>query len=153
MIERIVCLDTSVLIKALTDEAPPSESLAARRLLRDAVAGSRLVAPAFAWTEAGSILRKKLRRGELDWEAAVTAWRDFSDLPIEYLEEPAIREEAWNIAQELGLPTLYDAAFIACAIVTAQKDPGSCEFWTADRALIVRAANSRLDFVRDLAQP
>jgi predicted nucleic acid-binding protein len=41
----------------------------------------------------------------------------------------ALLTEAWDMAKELGLPTLYDAAYLALAKIC------DCEFWTADEAL------------------
>lgn len=148
MIERFVCLDTSVLIKALTDEEPASDSAIARHLLSTFVREYQVIAPALAWAEVGSVLRKKIRRGELDWAMAATAWDDFAHLPIEYLDEPKLRQRAWAIAHELQLSTLYDAAFLACAEVASAESSNPCQFWTADQALVARA-RPRYRYVHD----
>lgn len=55
MSDRTLCLDTSILIKYLT---PDEQEEAATTLVLGALQdGSRLVAPAWAWAEVGSVLR------------------------------------------------------------------------------------------------
>ena len=89
-----------------------------------------LVAPAFAWAEVGSVLRKKVRMGLLTTEEAKGCYQDFCNLPIDYVNEELLRVRAWEIAEQYQLPTLYDAAFLACA--QSQK----ADFWTADKVLL-----------------
>ena len=96
MTERLVCLDTSVLIEYLAPEEHPD---AAARLVLDALAqGARLIAPAFAWAEVGSVLRKKVRAGLLQAGTADTLWRDFLELPLEWVDGPGVRALAWRVA-------------------------------------------------------
>ncbi|MGL5941859.1 MAG: type II toxin-antitoxin system VapC family toxin [Waterburya sp.] len=49
---------------------------------------------------------------------------------IDYLNQESLRARAWEIAQQYQLPTLYDAAFLACA--ESQK----AQFWTSDKVLL-----------------
>ncbi|MEH2291814.1 type II toxin-antitoxin system VapC family toxin [Nostoc sp.] len=67
------------------------------------------------------------------------------ELPIDYIQEEAIRAIIWKIADKYGLSTLYDAAFLACA------ESASAEFWTADAAL-VRQLTPRLAYLRELGE-
>ena len=126
-------LDTSVLVKALVPE--PGSDRAAALLARAVGANGRLVAPAFSWTEVGSVLLKKVRTGEMDSKGAGDLWADVLGLGIEYLDGDSIREAAWRIASEYGLPSLYDAAFLATAEVLCAQGSG-VEFWTADLDLV-----------------
>ncbi|NES20024.1 MAG: type II toxin-antitoxin system VapC family toxin [Symploca sp. SIO3E6] len=88
------------------------------------------VAPAFAWAEVGSVLRKKVRLGAITTSQAIGFYDDFCQMPVDYLDSNAIRAKTWEIAQQFSLATLYDAAFLAVAELE------SAEFWTADQSLL-----------------
>jgi predicted nucleic acid-binding protein len=142
-VTRILCLDTSVWIPYLVPEIyqPQARTLVAEVLSLNL----RLVAPAFAWAEVGSVLRKKTRTGVITTEEAQGFFEDFCELPIDYIEEEEIRTRSWEIAEQYGLSTLYDAAFLACA------ESVSAEFWTADAAL-VRQLIPRPTYLRELGE-
>ena len=57
------------------------------------------------------------------------------------LTSEALLKEAWDMAKELGLSTLYDTAYLALA------KPYNCEFWTADEVLI-NSLEGRLPWAR-----
>jgi predicted nucleic acid-binding protein len=138
-----LCLDTSVWIPYLV---PETYQLQARVIVEEALSLSiPLVAPAFAWAEVGSVLRKKTRMGVMTTEEALGFFEDFCELPIDYIEEEAIRVRSWEIAEQYRLLTLYDAAFLACAEMT------SAEFWTADSAL-VRQLTPRPTYLREIGK-
>ncbi|MBD6618642.1 type II toxin-antitoxin system VapC family toxin [Komarekiella sp. 'clone 1'] len=140
---RVLCLDTSVWIPYLVPEVYQSQ---ARTLVAEALSLSiRLVAPAFSWVEVGSVLRKKTQIGVITTEEAQGFFEDFCELPIDYIEEEAIRTKSWEIAEQYGLSTLYDAAFLACVEST------SAEFWTADAAL-VRQLIPRPAYLREIGE-
>jgi predicted nucleic acid-binding protein len=142
-VTKVLCLDTSVWIPYLVPEVYQSQ---ARTLVAEALGLSiRLVAPAFAWAEVGSVLRKKTRMGVITTEEAQGFFEDFCELPIDYIEEEVIRIKSWEIAEQYGLSTLYDAAFLACVETT------SAEFWTADAAL-VRQLTPRPTYLRELGE-
>ncbi|NEU73337.1 type II toxin-antitoxin system VapC family toxin [Hassallia byssoidea VB512170] len=125
---RVLCLDTSVWIPYLVPEIYQPQ---ARIIVEEALSlNLRLVAPAFAWAEVGSVLRKKTRMQVITTEEAQGFFEDFCELPIDYIEVEEIRAKTWEIAEQYKLPTLYDAAFLACA------ESISAEFWTADAALV-----------------
>jgi predicted nucleic acid-binding protein len=147
----LVCLDTSVLIRCLaTDEQTP----AAVRLLETAVRdGADLVAPAFAWAEVASVLRKKLRAGLLQPDEAHALWTAFLDLPIAYLDTRPLRERAWVLAEQYALPTLYDAAFLACTELAPAPPTAEREFWTADAVLVQQLGPQSPGYVRQLGAP
>jgi predicted nucleic acid-binding protein len=142
-VTRVLCLDTSVWIPYLVPEVFQSQAVT---LVAEALSlNIRLVAPAFAWAEVGSVLRKKTRLGVITTEEALGFFEDFCELPIDYIEEEAMRSKSWEIAEKYGLSTLYDAAFLACAEMT------SAEFWTADAAL-VRQVTPRPAFLREIGE-
>ncbi len=140
---RALCLDTSVLIQYLV---PEGLQVQAEALVLEAVENTvRIVAPAFAWAELGSVLRKKIRAGLITAEEAQGCFDDFCQLPIEYIDTEQIRAKAWEIAEQYKLPTLYDAAFLAC---TESVGVG-CQFWTADKTLL-NQLGQKLAYVREL---
>jgi predicted nucleic acid-binding protein len=142
-VSRILCIDTSVWIPYLVPEEYQPQ---ARALVEEALNLSlRLVAPAFAWAEVGSVLRKKNRMGVIIDEEAQGCFEDFCELPIDYVEEETIRVRSWEIAAQYELPTLYDAAFLACA------ESVSGEFWTTDTAM-VRKLTPRPPYLRELTE-
>lgn len=142
-----LCLDTGVWIQFLVIEEP-ARNAAARRLVTRALATGRLIVPAFAWAEVGSVLRKKVRQGTLTFDEVAAQWSRFGALPIEFADGAALRNRAWEIAQQYGLPTLYDAAFLACAEVAAAMPQASVEFWTTDEALLKSLGSNRPPYVR-----
>jgi len=140
-----VCLDTSVFLKWLSVESeawvPQAVSLIERS--RDAI-----IAPAFAWAEVGSALRRKVRMGALTEEEMGRAWLAFLGLGVRFVNTEALVQRAWQLAAELDLPTLYDASFLATAELA---EGGPCPFWTADEEL-VRHLAGRKPYVRRLAE-
>lgn len=147
----LLCLDANVWIKLLVFEDPPALRAAARRLITRVELGSAvLVAPAFSWAEVGSVLRKKVRTAELTEADGRDSWQDFSTRPIAYVDTPRVRARAWEIAQQYNLPTLYDAAYLACTELAEVEDPGEREFWSADERLLVYLGDQMPSYVRQL---
>lgn len=152
MAEGIVCLDTGVWVKSLVVEEPLEHSEAAARLVVRALAADRLVAPSFAWAEIGSVLRKKVRQGRLVPDQAGELWSRYISLPIEFTETPAMRATAWEIAARYALPTLYDAAFLACLEIRVAEGGAEGVFWTTDHELLRALGTRRPPYVRVLGQ-
>lgn len=112
MPRRVVCLDTSVWIKYLTpEEGTDKANTLVETLLSE---GAHIIAPSWMWAEVGSVLLKKVRRGILDADEADEIWKAFQQMNIEYVDTQDIRQHTWELARTLSLPTLYDAAFLAC---------------------------------------
>ncbi|MBE9079244.1 type II toxin-antitoxin system VapC family toxin [Romeria aff. gracilis LEGE 07310] len=125
---RVLCLDSSVIVPYLV---PEDNSQKAEALIQEAILTSiRIVVPCFAWAEVGSVLLKKVRQKLLTSEESQACFEDFQMLPLEFIDRSSLRNRAWAIAAEHHLPTLYDAAFLACAELCG------AEFWTADQVLI-----------------
>lgn len=135
-----LCLDTSVLVRPLVEEEGSDEAAALP------TAGTRLVGPPFAWAEAGSVLRKKVRQ-ELDKDLAREAWLAFVGLPMRTVDGDAVCRRTWDIARDPADFALYDVAFVAAA----ERSPfGPCDLVTAGRAFYERAKD-RYPCVRLLA--
>ncbi|BAZ13770.1 hypothetical protein NIES4071_56100 [Calothrix sp. NIES-4071] len=140
---RVLCIDTSVWIPYLVPEQYQAQ---ATIVIDEALSQNiRIVAPTFAWAEVGSVLRKKTRAGSITIQEAQEIFEDFCELPVDYIDTQAIRVRAWNIAVDYGLPTLYDAVFLACA------ESFSAEFWTADIAMI-RQLVPRPSYIHELTE-
>ena len=150
VVEAIICLDTAVWIKFLVTEEPAELTNLASELVRQVLTTARIVAPAFAWAEIGSVLRKKVRHLALTPGDAEALWTSFGALPIEYIEGGALRARAWQIAERYGLPTLYDAAFLACIELAPAPDVVTREFWTVDKELLRMLQSDRPPYVREL---
>jgi len=142
----VVCLDAGVWIKALVAEEGSDR---AARLVADVTVGGRVVAPAFCWAEVGSVLRQKVRAGEITVEESVEAWADFLAMPIDFLDESAVRDRAWSLAERFAQPTLYDAAYLA---VTELPNGATREFWTADQTLFDALLSGRPAYVHHLSE-
>lgn len=127
MIEAL-CIDTSVMMKYLCPDEQTPQAIA---LITEALTQqTRLVAPCFAWAEVGSVLRKKVRAKLLTSAEADQLYAAYLNLPIDYIDTQILQHNAWQLATQYGMPTLYDAVFLACA------ESESANFWTADDALL-----------------
>lgn len=143
---RILCLDTSVFIKYLVSA---EYELSAATLVLEAIEGSaRIIVPYFTWTEIGSVLRKKVRAKLINTEQASELFTAFCDLPIEYLDNSILRARAWTLAEQYQMPTLYDAAFLACTEAVGDN----CEYWTADRKLLNQLGQAKPFYVNELPE-
>ena len=97
-----------------------------------------LAAPPLMWSEARSALHETAWRGEIDAHDADTARLRLEDCPVERLEHRELGEEAWRIANELGLAKTYDAEYLAAARLRDAR------VVTADARLVHAAAATGL---------
>jgi predicted nucleic acid-binding protein len=134
-----VCIDASLAVKLLVQE-PYSDRAAF--LWRDWTEGDiERIVPSFFPFEVTSTIRRKCKRKQLTEEEAEEAFNIFAALDFVVLKPKALLREAWDMAKELGLPTLYDTAYLALAKLC------NCEFWTADEVLI-NSLQGKLSWVR-----
>jgi predicted nucleic acid-binding protein len=98
---------------------------AALRLLRSE---NILLAPDLLWAEAGNILWKKRRRGELKDDPAVSILADLRRLPLQIHSSQDLSETAWHIASSHDR-SFYDSLYIALS------DHQACPLVTADSKL------------------
>ena len=82
-------------------------------------------------------------------EQSESLWLQFLTLRVDFIDFVELRRRAWEITARYRLPTLYDAAFLACSEVGT---PGSSPvpFWTADGALLTQLGTDRPSYVRHL---
>ena len=92
------CINTSVWIPYLVPEIlqPQARNLTVSLLTSNV----RLVAPAFAWVEVGSVLRKKVRLEAVTASQAAESYDDFCQMPVDYLNSNAICAKTWASALE-----------------------------------------------------
>ena len=104
------------------------------------LAPETLAAPPLMWSEARSALHETAWRGEIEAADADAARRRLEACPVKRVDPPDLGEEAWGIAEELGLAKTYDAEYLALARLL------DCLMITLDRRL--RRGADRLGFVR-----
>lgn len=76
-------------------------------------------------------------------EQAELAFAAVQAIPLTLLEEEGQKQRAWELAKALGLPTVYDAHYLALAELRR------CGFWTTDDRLY-RKCRQKLPYVRHL---
>jgi len=136
------CVDASIVIKLVVEEpgSDLADALWAQWIQQDV----QIVAPALLRYEITAVLRKKVYRGQLSKEIANMALTAALDLKgIEYIDSPVLHLRALELASQFGLPTAYDAHYLALA------EQQNCEFWTADVRLTQRISQA-LPYLRQL---
>ncbi len=123
-----VCIDASLALKWVL---PEIYTRRAQELLRYWLTkGFTLIAPTPFIFEVASTLRNKVHRQIITQEEGSSALNQIRQGRIELIFSPNLVERAWEISEELRLPTAYDAFYLALA------EEESCEFWTADEKLV-----------------
>jgi len=138
-----VCLDASFVVRFLVDEksAPWTDALwdAWRRARRP------LAAPTLLYYEVSNALHRYVMAGDLTPEEAAALLDAALRLDITLYGDADLHRGALRLAQRLGLPTVYDAHYLALA------ERLGAELWTADRRL-VNAVRPYLPWVRLLGE-
>jgi len=135
-------LDTSAILKWVLNE---EDSEKARRILDGWLDGAlELIAPSLVFPEAGNVLARMVRHGNLTSQAAHTCFR----MVLEY--SPAIQDssELYELSLDLALEhrqSHYDCLFLALA--RAQK----CKLVTADEKFFrgMRQTFPEIQLLRD----
>ena len=136
------CVDASIVIKIVVQE--PGSDLADALWAQWIEQDVQIVAPALLRYEVTAVLGKKVYRKQLSEELAQMALVAALDLKgIEYIDTPAVHVRALEMASQFGLPTAYDAHYVALA------EQRNCEFWTAD-ARLYRCLSQSLPYLRQL---
>src|SRR5580692_9358320 len=99
MTER--CVDANVAIKwVIASETDRRNALA---LLQDSIrTGIMLIAPSLFPIEVDSIIRKRVHNGSLTAEEGVHAYEQLDAIPVQIVEEPALRHRAREIAEQFN---------------------------------------------------
>ena len=95
----------------------------------------RLVAPNLVRSQALALLLASVRRGEITEEVALQRHERLTELKMRLLGDRVSRRTAWNIAQQQGWDTTFDAEYLA--VTKLQADA----LVTIDPALAAKAAD------------
>jgi predicted nucleic acid-binding protein len=102
----VIVVDASVVVVALADDARDGDFARAR------LRGERLSAPELLDLEVVSVLRRQVRRGEIDVRRAALALDDLAMLPLERAPHRPLISRCWRLRENV---TMYDAAYVALA--------------------------------------
>jgi predicted nucleic acid-binding protein len=93
-------VDCSTVLQLARDglELPPSHELLAPTLLR---------------SQTLSALHEAVQRGEFEREAALAQLARIRAIPIRLLGDAVLRRRAWEVADQLGWASTYDAEYVA----------------------------------------
>jgi len=93
----------------------------------------KLLAPTLLRSQTLSMLHEAVRRREVAADVAHERLRRIGRMPIRLLGDAVLRRRAWDIADELGLTSTYDAEYLALTQLQADA------FVTLDAKLARRA--------------
>lgn len=125
----MIVVDASVAAKWLFPDEPHADRASAllHATLRE---GGRIVAPPLMPSEVTNIGRRRMvRRGLLLADAERLLDR-LLNIPLSILVPPGLYPRALNIASAYGLPSAYDAQYVALARML------DCNLWTDDQRLL-----------------
>ena len=102
---------------------------------RTVAAGRELLAPTLLRSQTLNALHEAVHRGELTADTARQHLATIGRMPIRLLGDAVLRRRAWDLADELGWASTYDAEYLALTQLQAHA------FVTLDRKLARRARN------------
>ncbi|HEY5100828.1 MAG TPA: type II toxin-antitoxin system VapC family toxin [Gaiellaceae bacterium] len=73
----------------------------------------KLLAPTLLRSQTLSLLHEAVQRGEIPAEAARDRLKRIGQMPIRLLGDAVLRRRAWDIAEQLGWASTYDAECVA----------------------------------------
>ena len=100
-----------------------------------------IIAPPLLRYEVVNAVHRMVRAGYVTSSWATQIVQSLETLPIQIRDYPGIHLDAFQIAQDLGLPASYDSHYLALA-----RREG-VDFYTLDHRL-VNTVKDRLDFIR-----
>lgn len=95
----------------------------------EVAAEHQLVAPTLVRSQALSALYQAARRGEITAEDGRERVRRINSLKVRFLGDKVLQSKAWQVADQLGWETTYDAEYVALTQLQADA------FITSDRNL------------------
>jgi predicted nucleic acid-binding protein len=72
-----------------------------------------LLAPTLLRSETLSALHEAVHRGEIEADVARERLARIGQMPIRLLGDAVLRRRAWEVADQLGWPSTYDAEYVA----------------------------------------
>lgn len=124
----MICVDTSLVVRALTDEEGHERAVALFEKWRRM--GESLIAPSLLPYEVASAFCRKTFSGDLKDSEALEAYRLFLQLGITLYDDPGWIEKAFLLAQSFRQRTPYDFAYLVAAEAHGTK------LYTADRKFV-----------------
>ena len=73
----------------------------------------KLLAPTLLRSQTLSVLHEAVQRGEIPAEVARERLKRIGQMPIRLLGDAVLRRRAWDIAEQLGWASTYDAEYVA----------------------------------------
>jgi predicted nucleic acid-binding protein len=122
-----VVVDASLALKWIEQEPYSTEASALLENWR--LRHCRLLAPALFVYEATNAIAKRVKREQLTLEAAKQRLAALLENGPALEQDPGINLRALEIMERFGLPSAYDAHYLALA------ETRQCECWTADERL------------------
>lgn len=124
----LICVDANVVVKLYTYEEYRD---AAVELLEEADStNTQIIAPDFIYAETASTIRKLVYRKLLTIENGALGLHLIKRLNLICFDVRDLYDNAWRIAAQFNLGSLYDAFYLALA------EQNNCHFWTADERFI-----------------
>lgn len=136
-----IVIDSGVLIASVVEETYTAQADAL--LNRIKTQELRIAAPPLLRYEVVATLRKLTHRGTINADDGVTLIKQALNTPIEWMLDDSLLERAYQLATEHGLPSAYDAQYLAVA------ERLGCELWTFDRRLF-NTVHDKLTWVNDV---
>ena len=110
---------------------------------------TELLAPTLLRSQTLSALHEAVAAGELTADLALERLATVSAMPIRLLGDAVLRRRAWEVAEQLGWASTYDAEYVALTLLQADA------FITLDRELARRVesivATATIDALRGAA--
>ena len=137
-----ICIDANVVVKWYTAEDFRDKAMALADECFDQ--GIEMIAPEVFFAEVSSAIRRKVHRKLLLPAEGLLAVGVLSRTEIIPYSLKDLYKGAWRIAETYGLPTLYDAYYLALS------EQRGCDFWTADERLVNSVSGlSYIKHIRD----
>ena len=125
---REICVDAILVVAWYSPDEDREKPVA---LLDDCFRfGIRTIAPDCIYAEVGSAIRRKVYRNLLEPDEGWMALSLVDAAPLDCVPTRELYTDAWRIAQDNNLATLYDALYMALAELRG------CDFWTADQRFV-----------------
>jgi predicted nucleic acid-binding protein len=78
-----------------------------------------LLAPTLLRSQTLSALHEAVQRGEIPADVARDRLARIGRMPIRLLGDAVLRRRAWEVADQLGWPSTYDAEYVALTLLQA----------------------------------
>ena len=79
----------------------------------------KLLSPALVRSQALSAVYAAARRGDISAADGLTRVRRINSLNVRFLGDRVLQRQAWEVADELGWDTTYDAEYVALTMLQA----------------------------------